>query len=209
MVPERKNIQDTENEQYYPEWIKKLRELVQIQLIKDKNKDFQNNIMIILLKAYNENGKIDEDSLNLTQKLHERGLNNIEVTKTVIADNPSKFIFDDKQGLHGQYNATSGCHFFNPQPVVRQNVQNEKVIINSKPVIFPKLRYDSNDPIDKRWNLEIIIADEEDISDIKRTIAIIHPKKSLHHMPDCSWIEIIWSIDGNNFYKIKNYKPII
>ena len=162
----------------------------------------------IKLKIYNEDGLVKEDRINLFSKCQEREITQFSPNTSYVANNLNDCSADSSQGVNNQFNAVSGGQIFPSQQINKINKSDGKSQILNEPISANiKIRYDKNDPLESRWNVDVYVdIHNPDLNWQDKRLITKRPKKA-HKIKDSSWIRVDWEIDEIKQESIKSVKP--
>ena len=139
--------------------------------------------MEIKLRVSSENGLVKEETINLAGKLQQRGINNQSIQSTYVS-NPV-------------IEAGSVGIILPLQEVNRTNYTLYKdVPYNSEVSVNIRVRYDQNDSVEERWNVDVYVdlhglgLNRQDRLLVKKS-----PQK-VHKFPDSEIIKVEWWVNG-------------
>jgi len=164
--------------------------------------------MIIKLEIFNEHGKIKEDCIDLKTKLLQRGITQVSPRIGYKADNIDNCSNDPQQGINNQFNAVSGGQLLPPQQINRiDNDSNEIQYLNRPISVNVEIRYDKNEPLTSRWNIDLYVdIDDNKLNWHNKRLITKRPKKA-HHVGDSQWIRVDYWIDGVKQNSIQSNRP--
>ena len=164
--------------------------------------------MIIKLEVHNENGKVEDDCVDLTNKFLDRGISQTSHPINYTADDKTNFSNDPQQGINNQFNAVSGGQILPLQSVNKIDKISGEVQQFNKPIsVNIKIRYDANEPLNSRWNIDLYVdLDDNRLNWNEKRLITRRPQRA-HKAPDSDWIRVDYWIDCVKQHSIKNNRP--
>lgn len=150
-----------------------------------------NDKFVLSIRVETSEGFIKEEEIDLTDKIRKRILD---------TSSSQPYTSNEPEQLNTGNLAISGGQLFPVQSVEKHgNTHEAQVSLNLQ------IRYDQNDPTQKRWNIDVYCDVHQEGVDNKRILT--HRPQDVHKIPDSESIEIEWSINDIKQPKIKMFRP--